>query len=83
MRFAQSKTETTAQSPGCNAGKGPTSAYAPLNMLVVDPHLPAWLPELTLHDLRVSSAAQDQDGDVVNTSADVLTRDVEDRVGTL
>jgi glycogen debranching enzyme len=27
--------------------------YAPLNLLVVDPHLPPWLPELTLRDLRV------------------------------
>ena len=27
--------------------------YAPLNLLLVDPHLPEWLPELTLRDLRV------------------------------
>ncbi len=27
--------------------------YAPLNLLMVDPHLPDWLPELTLRDLRV------------------------------
>jgi glycogen debranching enzyme len=27
--------------------------YAPLNALLVDPHLPEWLPEITLRDLRV------------------------------
>jgi glycogen debranching enzyme len=27
--------------------------YAPLNLLLVDPHLPAWLPEITLEGLRV------------------------------
>jgi glycogen debranching enzyme len=31
--------------------------YAPLKMLVIDPHLPAWLPELTLRDLRVGKAS--------------------------
>jgi glycogen debranching enzyme len=31
--------------------------YAPLNLLLVDPHLPAWLPELTLRNLRIGSAA--------------------------
>jgi glycogen debranching enzyme len=30
--------------------------YAPLNMLLVDPHLPQWLPDLTLERLRVGSA---------------------------
>jgi glycogen debranching enzyme len=30
--------------------------YAPLKMLIVDPHLPAWLPEITLRDLRVGKA---------------------------
>ncbi|HYC60534.1 MAG TPA: glycogen debranching N-terminal domain-containing protein [Thermoanaerobaculia bacterium] len=30
--------------------------YAPLSMLVVDPHLPEWLPEITLRDLRVGKA---------------------------
>jgi glycogen debranching enzyme len=30
--------------------------YAPLKMLVLDPHLPEWLPELTLRDLRVGKA---------------------------
>ncbi len=30
--------------------------YAPLKMLVIDPHLPEWLPELTLRDLRVGKA---------------------------
>lgn len=27
--------------------------YAPLNMLLVDPFLPEWLPEITLQNLRV------------------------------
>ena len=31
-------------------------AYAPLKLLVVDPHLPDWLPEITLRDLRVGKA---------------------------
>ena len=31
--------------------------YAPLHLLLVDPHLPPWLPELTLAGLRVGSAA--------------------------
>jgi hypothetical protein len=30
--------------------------YAPLKMLIVDPHLPEWLPEITLRDLRVGRA---------------------------
>lgn len=30
--------------------------YAPLKMLVVDPDLPPWLPELTIRDLRVGDA---------------------------
>ena len=30
--------------------------YAPLNLLVVDPHLPEWLPELTVNKLRVGHA---------------------------
>ncbi|HEX8170708.1 MAG TPA: glycogen debranching N-terminal domain-containing protein [Thermoanaerobaculia bacterium] len=30
--------------------------YAPLRMLIVDPHLPDWLPEVTLRDLRVGDA---------------------------
>ena len=30
--------------------------YAPLKMLVVDPHLPEWLPELTVRGLRVGQA---------------------------
>jgi glycogen debranching enzyme len=29
--------------------------YAPLNMLLVDPFLPEWLPEITLENLRVGS----------------------------
>ena len=31
--------------------------YAPLNMLLVDPHLPAWLPEITIGNLHVGDAA--------------------------
>jgi glycogen debranching enzyme len=30
--------------------------FAPLETLVVDPHLPEWLPEITLRDLRVGGA---------------------------
>ncbi|RWE53925.1 glycogen debranching N-terminal domain-containing protein [Mesorhizobium sp.] len=30
--------------------------FAPLRMLFVDPHLPAWLPEITISDLRVANA---------------------------
>ena len=29
--------------------------YAPLNTLIVDPHLPEWLPEITLEGLRVGN----------------------------
>lgn len=55
--------------------------YAPLNTLIVDPHLPDWLPEITLTRLRVGEALADirfyrrEDG---KTAYDVL--DVE---GTL
>ncbi len=31
--------------------------YAPLNLLLVDPHLPEWLPELTVEGLRVGDAS--------------------------
>jgi len=30
--------------------------FAPLNLLVLDPHLPEWLPEMTLINLRVGGA---------------------------
>jgi len=30
--------------------------YAPFHLLLVDPHLPNWLPEITLKDIRVGSA---------------------------
>jgi glycogen debranching enzyme len=30
--------------------------YAPLHMLLVDPHLPPWLPEITVQRLRVGQA---------------------------
>jgi hypothetical protein len=31
--------------------------YAPLKMLMLDPHLPEWLPQLTLAGLRVGRAS--------------------------
>ena len=31
--------------------------YAPLGLLLVDPHLPQWLPEITLENLRVGRAS--------------------------
>lgn len=31
--------------------------YAPLHLLLIDPHLPAWLPEITLSGLRIGEAA--------------------------
>jgi glycogen debranching enzyme len=33
--------------------------YAPLHMLLVDPHLPDWLPEITLENLHVGPATVD------------------------
>ena len=30
--------------------------YAPLNVLIVDPHLPDWLPEITLEDLQIGDS---------------------------
>src|SRR5436189_5509886 len=33
--------------------------YAPVNMLFLDPHLPDWLPEITLRNLRVGRAMAD------------------------
>jgi hypothetical protein len=30
--------------------------YAPLKMLIIDPHLPEWLPEITLRRMRVGEA---------------------------
>jgi hypothetical protein len=33
--------------------------YAPLKMLLVDPQLPDWLPEITLENLRIGAAAAD------------------------
>lgn len=35
--------------------------YAPLNLLLVDPHLPEWLPGITLRNLHVGSAVVDLD----------------------
>jgi glycogen debranching enzyme len=34
-------------------------AVAPLRLLVVDPHLPAWLPDVRLHGIRVGNAVVD------------------------
>jgi len=31
--------------------------YAPLNALLMDPHLPEWLPEISLHNMRVGPSA--------------------------
>lgn len=33
--------------------------FAPLHTLIVDPHLPEWMPELTITNLRVGEAAAD------------------------
>jgi glycogen debranching enzyme len=33
--------------------------FAPLRTLIVDPHLPEWMPELTITNLRVGEAAAD------------------------
>ena len=33
--------------------------YAPLNVLMVDPHLPTWLPEITLKNIHVGKAVVD------------------------
>jgi glycogen debranching enzyme len=33
--------------------------YAPLNLLLVDPHLPVWLPEITVRNLHVGAAVID------------------------
>jgi glycogen debranching enzyme len=33
--------------------------YAPLHSLLIDPHLPEWLPEITLRNLRVGRAQTD------------------------
>ena len=33
--------------------------YAPLKMLLVDPNLPPWLPDITLRNLRVGAASAD------------------------
>jgi glycogen debranching enzyme len=33
--------------------------YAPLNLLLVDPHLPAWLPEIAIRNLHVGTAVVD------------------------
>jgi hypothetical protein len=30
--------------------------YAPLKILMIDPHLPDWLPEITVRDLQIGAA---------------------------
>jgi hypothetical protein len=30
--------------------------YAPLNTLLMDPHLPEWLPEISIHNMRIGSS---------------------------
>jgi glycogen debranching enzyme len=51
--------------------------YAPLHTLVVDPHLPEWLPELVLRNLRLGDASIDlafrRDG--ARTRFEVLRRE--------
>lgn len=55
--------------------------YAPLHVLALDPHLPEWLPELTLRGLRVGDARVDIR---FVRRADGTTRfDVEERQGRL
>ncbi|HEX4337261.1 MAG TPA: glycogen debranching N-terminal domain-containing protein [Polyangiaceae bacterium] len=52
--------------------------YAPLDVVLVDPHLPPWLPEITLHELRVGKSVatirfwRRQDGE---TDFEVLASD--------
>jgi hypothetical protein len=42
---------------------------APLNLLVIDPHLPEWLPDITIENVRLGDARatlrfwRDDDGD--------------------
>jgi glycogen debranching enzyme len=31
--------------------------YAPLNTLLMDPHLPEWLPEISLHNMRIGASS--------------------------
>ena len=33
--------------------------YAPMKVLLLDPHLPAWLPEITMSNLHVGRATTD------------------------
>ena len=56
--------------------------YAPLNMLLVDPHLPEWLPEITLRGLRVGGATvavrfyREDLGEMVRKDFALLKREV-------
>ena len=33
--------------------------YAPLNLLLLDPHLPTWLPDVVVRNLHVGAAVID------------------------
>jgi glycogen debranching enzyme len=50
--------------------------YAPMKILMIDPHLPDWLPEITLRNLRVGEAS-------VSIRFRGETYEVLDRVGTV
>ena len=53
-------------------------AFAPMGALVVDPHLPAWLPDLRLEGVRVGKARLDiqfQRARSAGTTWRVLDRD--------
>ena len=55
--------------------------YAPLNVLTIDPHLPSWLPQITVEGLRVGKGQvslrcfRQQDGtsdyDILDAQGDV------------
>ena len=52
--------------------------YAPLHLLIVDPHLPGWLPEISLRGLRVGNARLDLREYARRPGEVVLARDVLD-----
>ncbi len=56
-------------------------AFAPSHLLVIDPHLPAWLPDLSLEGLRVGSA--DVDLHLRRTGSGATRFDVRRRRGHL
>jgi hypothetical protein len=59
-------------------------ADAPSNRLYVDPELPSWLPDVTLHGVRVGEAKFDlkffREGEHTRWDADVLTGRIEVQV---